>query len=217
MKKKIILFSLISFFLINCTKVKGPLPVATTTNACDTGYWYDGHIETIITAKCATLSGCHGPSPSGVDFTTYDGVKFDVDNGTFNDRVFVAKDMPQAPGTPLTAAELDRISCWLSKGAPKSGSNIGGSGCSTTISYSATIAPIISTNCTTSSGCHGSGSVNGDYTTYSGLAAKATNGSLNNRVVVVKDMATFPILSTPLTTDEIGKIDCWIQQGGLNN
>lgn len=216
MRKKFILFSLISFFLINCTKVKGPIPVATTTNACDTGYWYDGHIETIITTKCATLSGCHGPSASGVDFTTYDGVKFDVDNGSFNDRVFVTKDMPQTPGSPLTSAELERLSCWLSKGAPQTGTNTGGGGCST-ISYSATIAPIISTNCSSSSSCHGSGSVNGDYTTYSGLSAKVTNGTLNTRVVVVKDMTTFPYVVPSLSSTEIGQIDCWIQQGGLNN
>lgn len=221
MKKFFILLSFVAFFLTTCTKIQGPVPDSTSSvSACDTGYWYDGHIETIITTKCASLSGCHGASPGGVDFTTYAGVKYDVDNGTFNDRVFVVKDMPQAPGSPLTTAELDRISCWLSKGAPQTGTNTGGggtSGCTTTISYSATIAPIISTNCSTSSGCHGAGSVNGDYTVYSGLFAKVTNNSLNNRVVVVKDMATFPILSTPLSSADISKIDCWIKQGGLNN
>lgn len=218
MKKRVVLFSLVSLFLMNCTKVKGPIPEAATTSACDTGYWYDGHIETIITTKCASLSGCHGASPGGNDFTTYAGVMFDVNDGSFNDRVFVQKDMPQAPGSPLTTAELDRISCWISKGAPQTGTNTGGggSGCST-ISYSATIAPIITTNCATVSSCHGSGSVNGDYSAYSGLSAKVSNGTLNTRVVVVKDMTTFPYVVPSLSSAQIGQIDCWIQQGGLNN
>ena len=217
MRKKIILFSLISFSLINCTKVKGPIPDSSASvGACDTAYWYDGKIETIITAKCATLNGCHGPSPLGVPYTTYDGVKYDVDQGSFNTRVFVDKDMPKAPGSPLTAAELDRISCWLSKGAPQTGSNLV-SGCSTTISYSVTIAPLIATNCV-ASGCHSSAdAVNGDYTTYTDLQIDAANGKLNNRVVVAKDMATFPIVSPPLSAADISKIDCWIQQGALNN
>ncbi len=218
MKKKFILFSLICFFLINCTKVKGPVPDAVSVSACDTGYWYDGHIESIITTKCASLSGCHGASsPGGVPYTTYDGVKYDVDQGLFNTRVFVDKDMPQSPGTPLTAAELDRLSCWLSKGAPQTGSNSGTSGCSATISYSATIAPIMSTSCNTPTGCHESGSVNGDFTIYSGLSAKVSNGTLNTRVVVVKDMTTFPYVVPSLSPAQIGQIDCWIQQGGLNN
>jgi hypothetical protein len=219
MKKKIVLFSLLSFFLIACLKDKGTIPetVVTPTGACDTGYWYNGKIEKIIIASCA-ISGCHVPNGAR-DYTTYAGVKYDVDNGTFKQRVMIEKTMPQ--GSTLSSAQLERLQCWLDKGAPEVGTD--GSGtttgntCSTTVSYSLTVAPFISTNCSSTSGCHEGGSVNGDYTSYAGLSAKVTDGKLNNRVVVVKDMVTWPIQSTPIPSTDVNKIDCWIQQGGLNN
>ena len=85
--------------------------------------------------------------------------------------------------------------------------------CTTTISYSVSIVPIVTTKCATASSCHKAGSVNGDYTTYAGLKAKVDNGSLNNRVVVTKTMPS----TGPLSDADISTINCWIKQGGLNN
>lgn len=120
--KKIILFSLLTLFLINCTKVKGPVPEVITTSVddCDTANWYTGKVEPIIISKCASTSGCHGAGGLSIDFTTYDGVKYTVDQGTFASRLFVVKDMPKSPVTALTTSQLNRINCWLSNGAPKS-------------------------------------------------------------------------------------------------
>ncbi|MGZ4035336.1 MAG: hypothetical protein ACXVPU_09220 [Bacteroidia bacterium] len=85
-------------------------------------------------------------------------------------------------------------------------------GCDSTVHYSATIVPILNTNCTLSH-CHNAGSVNGDFTTYVGVSAKVTNGSLLNRVVVLKTMPA----SGPLSDADISRINCWIQQGAPNN
>lgn len=85
--------------------------------------------------------------------------------------------------------------------------------CSTISSaYNANIKPIIDANCI-SSGCHNSGSNNGDFTSYAGLKGKADNGSLENRVLDKKDMPP----SGALSLDDRKKIKCWIENGALNN
>jgi mono/diheme cytochrome c family protein len=71
---------------------------------------------------------------------------------------------------------------------------------------------IVGANCN-SSGCHGTGSGNGDFTTYAGLKAKAESGSLKNRVVVKKDMPPAKTLST----EQIQQIECWMNNGALEN
>jgi|ERR1019366_2577070 hypothetical protein len=216
MKKKIILISSLAFFLITCRNDKGPLPIAKAAGDCDTAYWYIGIIEPIIIANCNINAGCHGAGGSALSFyTTYAGVKTDVDNGTFKTRVFDKNQpvpMPKPPGS-LSAAQLDRITCWLQHGAPQTGTGATTT-CSTPISYAGTISPLITTNCT-NPGCHGVGSTNGaDFTSYSGLTVDVNNGTLNNRVVVLKNHPTFP---TALPSVYINNIDCWIQQGAQNN
>ena len=215
-------FSSIAILLIACTNAKGPIPTVKTLSSCDTAYWYTGVIEPIITANCAT-SGCHdvnGSAPG--DFTTYTGVKIYADNGQINNRVLVLKNMPS--NKPLSDAQLARISCFLEHGAQQNnpagvtGSTGIGNACTTTISYSSTIAPLIASYCATS-GCHSTpgSTTNGvDYTSYSGLKTDVDNGTLNNRVVVLKNMPVFPVTHI-LTAIELSNIDCWIKQGGLNN
>ncbi|MCE3280829.1 MAG: hypothetical protein K0S44_3020 [Bacteroidetes bacterium] len=85
--------------------------------------------------------------------------------------------------------------------------------CDSTISYSADIAPLMNNYCNS---CHVSGGTGtGDFTTYAGVKEKADNGSLRNRVVVLKDM---PQPGSPqLTEDERIMIDCWIKQGSPDN
>jgi hypothetical protein len=80
------------------------------------------------------------------------------------------------------------------------------------VSYSADVKPIINKSCALS-GCHGSGSNNGDLTLFSGVKAKAEDGTLNNRVLVKKDMPP----SGSLSSEELAKIDCWIKNGAPEN
>lgn len=79
-------------------------------------------------------------------------------------------------------------------------------------SYSSDIKPIIAANCL-SSGCHNAGSANGDLTTYTGLKAKADNGSLDNRVIQQRNMPP----SGSLAIDDLKKIKCWLNSSAPNN
>lgn len=84
--------------------------------------------------------------------------------------------------------------------------------CSTATSYTNDLKPILTANCT-SSGCHGSGSGNGDFTTYTGFLAKIENKSVEKEVL---DKKTMPP-SGALSLDDRKKIKCWIDAGAQNN
>jgi hypothetical protein len=84
------------------------------------------------------------------------------------------------------------------------------------ISYSKTIAPLVAAQCSSGSGCHESGSQDGDFTTYDGLKDKAVDGSLLNRVVTIKDMPQDGS-GFVLTDQERDYFASWIKQGFPNN
>lgn len=84
------------------------------------------------------------------------------------------------------------------------------------ISYSKTIAPLTAAQCSSSAGCHESGSQDGDFTMYDGLKENAANGSLHNRVVKLKDMPQTGS-KYKLTDAERGYYAAWIAQGFPNN
>ena len=73
-------------------------------------------VQPLVATNCAT-PGCHVPGGTGPgDFTSYNGVKNTVDNGTFATRVLDLQDMP--PSTPLSNCELQQIDLWIKDGAP---------------------------------------------------------------------------------------------------
>lgn len=80
------------------------------------------------------------------------------------------------------------------------------------VTYSNDVKPLIEANCT-ASGCHGSSSLNGDYTSYSGLSASAVSGKLNERVIEKKDMPK----EKSLSKHDRKVIKCWIDNGAPNN
>jgi uncharacterized membrane protein len=84
--------------------------------------------------------------------------------------------------------------------------------CSKVVATYSEIKKITASSCN-SSGCHGQGSGNGDFTTHAGIKAKADNGTLKNRVVVKKDMPP----GKRLTTEQIHQIECWINNGAQEN
>ncbi len=93
--------------------------------------------------------------------------------------------------------------------------------CTAVVSYSATISPIFSANCSTK-GCHTpTGTGNGDFTNYAGVAAKADaplgNGSIRNRCIIGPPNYTWMPAPDGLPDSLKQKIDCWLQQGGQNN
>jgi mono/diheme cytochrome c family protein len=83
-----------------------------------------------------------------------------------------------------------------------------------TVSYSATIAPINFAQCNS---CHiPQGTGNGDFANYNGVKTKVDNGSMYLRVVVYKDMPT-PGSGYTLTDEQRNQYDRWIRQGAKNN
>ena len=80
-----------------------------------------------------------------------------------------------------------------------------------TLSYSATVNPIIQSNCSTV-GCHTTGFSAGDFTTHAGILQKVNNGSLRKRTL---DGSMPP--NSKISDDEIRQIVCWIDNGALNN
>jgi len=84
-----------------------------------------------------------------------------------------------------------------------------GIGCNSEVSYVNDIVPVINANCM---GCHyaGNGTI-GNFATYAGL--KTDNGTLNSRVLVLKDMPQ----GGSMSDENRQKINCWIKQGALNN
>ena len=83
------------------------------------------------------------------------------------------------------------------------------------ISYSKTIVPLVTTQCN-DIGCHDSGSQDGDFTNYTGVQGKASDGSLLKRVVTLKDMPQGGSGFT-LTDKERGYFEAWIKQGFPDN
>ena len=81
-----------------------------------------------------------------------------------------------------------------------------------TVSYSATIAPLLTTSCNTS-GCHNTGSNKGDLTTYSKVSEYVNNGTFKKEVLTDQSMPT----SGPLTSEQLGQVQCWLDIGAPNN
>ena len=82
-----------------------------------------------------------------------------------------------------------------------------------TCKYSTHIQPIINQNCAFA-GCHSTGFGSGDFTAYSGLFAKIDNGGpFENRVLILQDMPP----GGPLSVSDRDLIQCWLDNGAINN
>lgn len=81
---------------------------------------YSGLVRNIINTSCSGNVDCHGTPQSqtgGGDLTTYALVKEKIDNGSFNNRVFILKDMPQ--GSSLSECDYKIMKDWFDAGAPQ--------------------------------------------------------------------------------------------------
>ena len=74
--------------------------------------------------------------------------------------------------------------------------------------YNSYIRSIFNSNCN-SSGCHGSGSGDGDFTTYSGLENVLNNGSFESEVLKNQTMPE----GSSLSESQLNKIQCWADNG----
>lgn len=80
---------------------------------------YDNEIKPIIDTKC-TNDGCHGSGSFDGDFTNYEGMLLDLENGRINEEVIIDRTMPQVGSAELTDEERDMLQCWLGNGYPES-------------------------------------------------------------------------------------------------
>lgn len=91
-----------------------------------------------------------------------------------------------------------------------------GSVCDTTnVTYSATIAPIMASNCNS---CHNASSGNGVITTdYTNLKAIVTNGKLVKSVNWTAGAIQMPLGGQKMPSCTLAKINKWVNSGALNN
>lgn len=120
MKNYLFLVFLFYVFLSACTNDIGgkPKPI---TSPCDTmTVLYSTMIKPIVDAKCATVSGCHisGSNGNGFDYTTYDGLKAEVDNGSLQKRVIDGDPTFMPPSGGLPKDEKQKFECWIKAKGP---------------------------------------------------------------------------------------------------
>lgn len=85
----------------------------------------------------------------------------------------------------------------------------------TTVTYSATIAPIMASNCNS---CHNASSGNGVITTdYTDLKAIVTNGKLVKSVNWTAGAIQMPLGGQKMPSCTLTKINKWVISGALNN
>ena len=101
-----------------CTKDAGEPPKKVSLSFCDSlNVKYSTEIKPIMLTYCATSSSCHSAGSPYGDFSAYPDLQFYANDGELRDRVLVQQDMPQG-GPPLSAADKQKIDCWLQKGFP---------------------------------------------------------------------------------------------------
>ncbi len=122
--KKHVFFLLLSLLIITVFACKKEDDSCKTT--------YSDEVKAIIDNSCA-YSGCHSGSTASAwvtegskDYTNYEGMLDNLNNGKFAARVLDLKTMPPAANfipegkpTELTADELDIITCWVENKYPK--------------------------------------------------------------------------------------------------
>jgi len=87
--------------------------------------------------------------------------------------------------------------------------------CVDEISYTQDVKPIIDLNCSTS-GCHDA-SLSGGYSFVSYVSVSANASTILNVINHESGFTPMPYGNGKLADSTIQKINCWIQQGKLNN
>ena len=98
--------------------------------------------------------------------------------------------------------------CLIITSCSKTTADCGSSTDCASVTYTATIQPLIANKCGLS-GCHGS-----EFSTFSGLKQIVDNGSLESEVVNSENMPTGGVT---MTCGERQQIECWINAGANNN
>ncbi|MDP4289627.1 MAG: hypothetical protein Q8908_00945 [Bacteroidota bacterium] len=193
-----------------------PPPVS----ACspDTVY-FTNTIGPLILSSCA-LTQCHAAGAESPVLVTYANIRANVSPGNPNSsRLYTVLNstgenaMPRSPVEPFTSAQKLLVSKWISQGA-KNNSCADTTCDTTTVTYSGTVAPILTTNCT---GCHSSsGTSSTKLDSYTGVKAAVTAGRIMGAIQHLTGYIAMPPGSS-LSACDIGKMKAWIYRGALNN
>ena len=117
MKRRILLGFIL--FSLACTKEESN-PPAEEIDCMGITSTYSADVKAIIDLSCA-ISGCHVNGFIRGDFTTYEGLKTEIDNGSVQLRTIEQRDMPPSNSsgpTSLTDAQIQLLHCWIEDGAP---------------------------------------------------------------------------------------------------
>lgn len=180
---------------------------------------FQENVLPIFVTKCAT-SGCHDANEkeAGYDFSNYEGIMRGVKAGhPLQSEVYnvIKGSNPSMPvGEKLSSKEVTYIKIWIKMGA-KNTSNC--SNCDTSAyTYNARIKPLITTWCV---GCHSGASAGGgyDFTSYTGIAGSAANGSLVGSVNHVAGFSAMPKNAQKLTDCDVNAITKWVAVGFPEN
>ena len=129
MKKSPLLFTLAIVGL--CIAVNYSCKKESSDPCDDMGATYNEAVKSIIDNTCA-YAGCHDgsnsnpymPAESG-DYTTYEGMQANLENGKFTERVLETMNMPNPAFVPsgrpasLTTEEIAVLTCWKDNGFAK--------------------------------------------------------------------------------------------------
>ena len=196
------------------------------TTPCDPSkIYFQQQVLPILISNCA-LSGCHDVASheDGVVLTSYLEVMRtgDIRPGRPFDSKLYEKIiesnpgdlMPPPPRNPLSAQQILVIRQWMEQGALNL---VCENMCdSNSFTFNNAIRPIISNKC---QGCHSGSAPQGgiDLSTYTGLKAKVTDGTLWGSINHLPGFSPMPKNGTKLSDCEISQFRKWIAAGAPNN
>ena len=182
----------------------------------DTVY-YAKDIQPLFNAYCVG-TGCHNPpSPrEGLNLTSYASAKASSKfSRIYSSITGNGGGDPMPPSGRMSADKIALIKKWMDQGSKNLWCDDMVDPCDTTsVKYSTTIVPILTTNCT---GCHGtSGGVT--LTNYAGVKTVVTDGRLWNSINHLSGATkSMPNSTTKLSACNLRQIKIWIDAGAPQN
>ena len=196
-------------------------PIDTTTPPpIDSLVCFESQILPLFVSNCA-MSGCHDAitQEKNIQLTDYTNIMEEIvpyaaSSGDVMESILDGS-MPPSPNANLTSSQIALIQQWINQGAQNT-TNCANICDSTSFTYSADIAPIMSTFC---NGCHGGNSPSDGIITssWASLQAIVNDGRLLGSIQHASGFSPMPKGSAMMNICNITKIRKWIQAGALNN
>lgn len=195
------------------------------TGSHDSSVCFTRDVLPILITNC-TMAECHDADrpEEGVNLTSYDAIMHGretivVPGSPSRSKLYESlvtdesdERMPPPPRS-LTNAQIATIERWIREGAKNRDCSADNGGCNTAnVTYTSTIAPIMTTWCT---GCHGGSSPSAgiNLTQRSTVESQARSGALLGSVMHTSGYASMPPGSQRLDDCSIAQIKAWIDTG----